>query len=116
MSEVEEEFVQDQNSERKMFCDKMVERKWLKMANRRKKREQGLQKMFDREEQEELLLKTTSLTDKEWADMGVDDAAGSQDEEKDDGKDYEEEGADKKRSRTFVGVTGDNTEDALPPQ
>ena len=39
MSEVEEEFVKDQNSERKMFCDKMVERKWLKMANRRKKRE-----------------------------------------------------------------------------
>ena len=116
MSEVEEEFVQDQNSERKMFCDKMVERKWLKMANRRKKREQGLQKMFDREEQEELLLKPTSLTDKEWADMGVEDAAGSQDEENDDGKDYEEEGAHKKRRRTFVGVTGDNTEDALPPQ
>ena len=47
----------DQDSGRKMFCDKMVDRKWLKMSMRRKKREEGLQRMFEKEKQEEQLKK-----------------------------------------------------------
>ena len=57
MTDVEEKFAVDQINERKMFCEEMVERKWLKMSMRRKKREEGLKRMFENEKQDEQLRK-----------------------------------------------------------
>ena len=73
MTETEEQFVEDQASDRKMFCDKMVDRKWLKMSNRRQKREAGLQKMFEKEIEEQDRVKSVSVTDEQWREMGLED-------------------------------------------
>ena len=60
MTDVEDEFVIDQASDRKMFCEKMVDRKQKKTAERRKKRQQGFQKMFEKEKKERKLKKLLS--------------------------------------------------------
>ena len=115
ITEVEEKFVLDQAAERKMFCDTMVDRKWQKMAHRRKKREEGLQQMFEKEKQEQMLVVAVSVTDEEWTDMGLEyavDGGGKADlNEEYQEKDKENEGS-KKKKKTFVSEESD--QDTIP--
>ena len=115
MSEVEEQFVADQASERKMFCDTMVDRKWLKMAMRRKQREEGIQKMFEREKQEELMKVPVLMTDEKWKEAGVDILGYDSDADKEeDYDDSTEDGISRKRKRKFV--VHEKADDPLPPK
>jgi hypothetical protein len=63
MTETEELFVKDQETDRKMFCDTMVDRMWLKTALRRKHREEGLKRLFEKEKEEKKLRNPVSVSD-----------------------------------------------------
>ena len=101
MTEVEDQFVIDQGSERKMFCDAMVDRKWQNMVTRRKKREEGIQKMFEREQQEEMMKIPVIMTDENWNEAGVEIEESNADVEREDDyiDDTSEDAGSRKRKR-----------------
>ena len=52
MTQMEEDFLEDQLSERKMFCTTDVDAAWVRMAERRKKQEEGQEKLRVAQEEE----------------------------------------------------------------
>ena len=116
MTETEENFVKDQNTDRKMFCDTMVDRMWLKTAIRRKKKEEGFKKMLEKEKEEQKLRNPIHVSDEKWAEMGLGDTNNNSGEIDDGGQEYNMDDLDnqetKKRKRTFI--TGFDSADPLP--
>ena len=116
MTETEELFVEDQGADRKMFCDTMVDRMWLKTSLRRKKREEGLKRLFEKEKEENKLREPVDVSDDQWAQMGLSDANINSGEAGDGDNDYVVDDLNnqetKKRRRTFI--SGCRDDDSLP--
>ena len=51
MTSSEQEFYEDQKKDRLMYNEMQVDRKWEKMVTKRKKREDGLKRLFEREKE-----------------------------------------------------------------
>ena len=130
MSQVERDFLEDQRSERKMFCEDQVDRQWLKTVTRRERELQAFERQQARARKEAEQMESVELTDElvdEVFQTIVNTESRNNDDDYDD-DDYqpgeEEEVANGgkevipsgKRRRTFVklGNETDETEDDMP--
>ena len=106
MTEEETAFLEDQRTERKMFCDAAVDRKWAKMMQRKERTEAGMAKLWEREKKEMVASEKQSPAEGDGAETESDEPNTQASAESDAASiEYEADEPKAKKRRVF-GVRG----------